>query len=300
MTTSKGVSLEHSNIANAESGKTFVQEQQAFNYAVDVERPQSQEIGYVIFKLVKKRRGRVWIDGICDDVVNPKTGKSERIYYLQGASSIWESDLEPILKDKESYRRRRRDLPFEDSILRIRTDRQNQLEFARRTLHNVGKRRTGTGKFDFYEYDPQQEQKDRLQKQTFKLKVIITVNEMPVEEMRKLAAFLGVVFYDELGQLKGDDGVRAELLVKADTQPDIVNTHIGSKEVLVSWLVRRAIVENKIDLQGQSGNAIWANGKGFIAKIPSTEKPLPYLTQLAMTNSDEGRKFKEQLESVIT
>ena len=298
MATSKGVSLEHSNLANAE--RKVVQEQQAFNYAVDTERPEQKEIGYVIFKLVKKRRGRVWVDGICDDVVNPKTGKSERIYFLQGASSIWESDLEPILKDKESYRRRRRDLPFEDGILRIRTDRQNMLEFARRTLHNVGKRRTGNGKFDYYEYDPQQEQTDRLAAQTFKLKTVIKVNEMPVEEMTKLAAFMGVVFFDDLGQKKGEDGIRAELLIKADTQPHIVNKYIGSKEVEISWMVRRAIVDNKIDLQGQSGNAIWANGKGFIAKIPSSEKPLPYLTELAMTNSNEGRVFREQLEAIIT
>jgi len=40
---------------------------------------------------------------------------------------------------------------------------------------------------------------------------------------------------------------------------------------------------------------LWAGGKGFIAKIPVGRKPYEYLTELAMTNSDEGRAFKEGL-----
>ena len=68
----------------------------------------------------------------------------------------------------------------------------------------------------------------------------------------------------------------------------------------VQYLVRKGIGEAKIDLGGVSGNVTWANGKGYIAKIPANRKPLEYLTELAMTNSDEGRLFKEQLEQIVT
>jgi hypothetical protein len=45
---------------------------------------------------------------------------------------------------------------------------------------------------------------------------------------------------------------------------------------------------------------MWAGNGGFIGKIPQHRKPLEYLTELAMTNSQEGKQFKEQLESIIT
>ena len=67
----------------------------------------------------------------------------------------------------------------------------------------------------------------------------------------------------------------------------------------IQYLVKQAIIEAKIDLTGQAGNALWAGGKGFICKIPVGRKPYEYLTELAMTNSDEGKSFKEQLQTLV-
>lgn len=256
----------------------------------------------VLFKLVRKKKGRMWLDNCCDNVINPKTQTPERIWLLNGARSIWDSELEYIMKDKNRYERSRRgmDIVFVDGVLRVRSTDTLRLEFLRNHADNVGKRRTGTGKYGFYEYDPQQEQKDRMAKQMTKIEMVIKAKEMPIEKAIRLASFLGIAFVDELGQRKSDEGIRTELMVKADTDPVTFQKYIDSKEVEVSYLVRRGIIEAKIDLTGQTGNAIWANGKGFIAKIPSTRKPLEYLTELAMTNSDEGRKFKEQLEQIVT
>ena len=166
--------------------------------------------------------------------------------------------------------------------------------------HNVGKNRGGAGKYDYYEYDPQEEQKYRLDKQMQRINLITKLSTMAEEKMKKIAAFVGVSFTDELGVSKGMDGVRSELMLKADTQPDLIERYIDSKEVEISWLVRRGILDAKIDLTGQAGTALWAGGKGFIAKIPTTRKAYEYLTELAMTNSDEGRAFKEQLEQIVT
>lgn len=173
------------------------------------------------------------------------------------------------------------------------------IEYARVNKHNVGSRRGGNGKFDFFEYDAAAEQKARYDRQLQKINVVLKVKDMPVEKMRKLASFLGIMPWDELGQHKGDDGMRTELLVKADSQPELVDKYFDSKEVEMSYLVKKAIIEAKIDLTGQSGNALWAGGKGFICKIPASRKAHEYLTELAMTNSDEGRKFKEQLEQMV-
>ena len=249
---------------------------------------------YHIFRLVKRQR-RLRIDGICDSVVNPSTKRRERIYLLRGADSIWQSELKDLLKDKEYYRSNRESLLFEDGICRISSDDERKLEYARANIHNVGKQRNGSGKYSYYEYDAAEEQKFRLAKQMSKIETVLQVKDMEVGKMKKLASFLGIVFYDDLGQPKGDDGIRTELLIKADSQPDIVNKYIDSAEVDIAYMVKRAIIDAKIDLTGQNGNALWAGGKGFIAKIPSGKKAYEYLTELAMTNSEDGRNFKEQL-----
>jgi hypothetical protein len=118
--------------------------------------------------------------------------------------------------------------------------------------------------------------------------------------MKKLASFFNISFVDEIGMPKTDEGVRSELMLRADNNPEVFEKYIDSQEVEISYLIKRAILDAKIDLTGQHGNAIWANGKGFIAKIPAGRKPYEYLTELAMTNSDEGRKFKEQLQTLIS
>lgn len=261
--------------------------------------PQTAEKRYVIFKLVKRKRGRTRIDGICDAVLNPKTQRRERTWLLNGSMSIWQSEILDLLKDKDYVNRNRRSLTFEDGVCRIPIEDEQAIEFARVNKHNVGSRRSGNGKFDFYEYDAAAEQKARFDRQMMKINVVLKVKDMPVDKMKKLASFLGIMPFDELGQLKGDEGIRTELLIKADTQPELVDKYFDSKEVEISYLVKRAILDAKIDLTAQNGNALWAGGKGFICKIPANRKAHEYLTELAMTNSEEGRKFNEQLQQMV-
>lgn len=258
----------------------------------------------VIFKLVKRKSGRVYLDNCCDNIPNPKNNDTpERIWLLNGARSIWDSDLEYILKDKARYDRARRgmDIKFVDGVCMVQSTDTLKLEFMRKNVNNIGKKASGRGgKFDYYEYSPEQEQKDRHAKQLMKIGIITQVNEMPEDKIRKLASFLGVSFVDELGMPVSPDGIKTELMIKADNDPATVQKYIDSREVEVAYLVKRAIIDTKIDLGGQNGNAIWAGGKGFIAKIPTNRKPYEYLTELAMTNSEEGRNFKQQLEQMIT
>lgn len=253
---------------------------------------------FVILRLVKKRRGRVWIDGIANNILNPNTKRRERVYLLNGADSIWQSDLIELLKDKDYYRRNRRSLLFENSICRIPIEDERAIEFSKVCPYNVGKNRTGSGKYDFYEYDALEEQKARAEKQNFKLKTVLKVNEMGSEQVKKLAGFLGIKFVDDIGMPIGEEGVKNELLILADTRPEVVAKYIDSREVDVAWLVRKALTESLIDIS--NNNAIWASGKGFIAKIPSARKPYEFLIELAMNQTvEDGRKFLEQLKQIV-
>lgn len=265
----------------------------------DTPKPKQE---FVIFKLANlKRKGRVYVDGIDDAVMNPKTNKRERIWLLNSADSIWQSDLIELIKDKDFMRRNRRSLLFEYGVCRIAMWDDRALEFARACRHNIGSkdRRTGS-RYEFYEYDPIKQQQAALEKEYFEIEMVMKAKDMPVDKMKKLASFFGISFNDDLGQFKGDDGIRRELIIRAKRDPKNFERYIDSREVDIAFLVKKAILDAKIDLGGQAGNAIWAGGKGFIGKIPAGRRPLEYLTELAMTNSSDGISFKEQLEKIIT
>lgn len=260
----------------------------------------------VIFKLVKKKRGRLHLDNFSDPVPNPDNDNiPERMCLLAGATDVWESKCENILKDKNRYDRARRgmDIIFLDGVCRVRSTDVLRLKFLRLHPKNVGDRRTGSISSDFYEYSPAREQEDRLKKQMMKVQMVLKAGEMDCTQNgygRKIASFLGIKMVDEdLGIPKEPEAIKTELVLKADSDPVTFQRYIDSREVEVQWMVRKAISDVRIDLGGATGNVTWANGKGFIAKIPSTRKALEYLTELALTNSDEGRKFLEQLKTVI-
>jgi hypothetical protein len=268
-----------------------------------------EEAHYVVFKLVKKKSrpgARVWLDNFSEPVPNPENNNiPERLCLLQGATDVWESKCENIIKDKNRYDRARRgmDIVFVDSVCRVRSGDVLRLKYMRLHPKNVGDKRTGAGSLDFYEYNPAREQEDRLKKQILKIEIVNKVMSMDFSENgfgRKLASFVGIGMNDqELGLPKTAEGIKTELAIRADNDPVTIQKYLNSNEVEVSWLVRKGIMDAKIDLGGQSGNVTWSNGKGFIAKIPSTRKPLEYLLELAMTNSDEGRKFLEQLKTIV-
>lgn len=256
---------------------------------------------YVVFMLVKKKQKKLTLDGICHNVINPKTNEPETIWLLRGARSIWGSELVEQLKDKAYLNRNRLSLQFRDGMCRIPVTEKRMLEYARHHQDNVGKNRGGSGKYDFYEYDAAEEQKMRHDARMNRIRLIQVISEMTDDKMVKLALFLGIKPYDdEVGLPRTPDGFRTELLIKADTQPETVLRYINKPEVEISYLIRKGIMEGKIDLGGQTGNIIWAGNAAFICKLPQNRKAIEYLTEFAMTNSNEGRIFKEQLESIVT
>lgn len=257
---------------------------------------------YVIYKLVDtKKKGRVYIDGIDDDILNPDTKKRERIWLISGTSSIWSTELVEQLKDRDFIRNNRRSLQFESGILRVPKWDERALEFIKNCRHLIDNpnRRTGS-KFEFFEYNPAKQQAEALKKEMLEIDMAIAAREMPIDKARKLASFFGIIFFDELGQPKTDDGIRRELMLYAKRDPRKFQANLDSKEVEVAFLVKKAIIENKIDIGGENGNVTWSNG-GFIAKVPAAKRSQmhQYLVELAMTNSDEGQSFLEQLSTKI-
>ena len=251
---------------------------------------------YVIFKLKANQKKGVYIDGQ-DDVINPKTGKTERIRLLTGVSTIWLSEQKEI--DKEYVRNNRRSLEFRGRICRISKLDTAGIEFARICNSNMDvKNRVRAPRFEFFEYDPAKQAEESLRREMLELDMAIKAKEMDDETIKKYATFINIQLVNELGQVKPTNALRQEVMLYAKKNPKVFQSMIGnSAEIEIHWLVKSAILNNFIDISKTPGSAYWGTG-GFIGKIPSTLNPVKYLTELAMTNSDEGKGFLNKLKSI--
>lgn len=251
---------------------------------------------YVIFKLVKNdRRGRLRIDGM-DDVINPKTGKPERIRLLSGIDTIWFSEQQKMNLTPEFINQSRRSLVFDSRVCRIPTWDKTALEFAETCRHYIENpnRKTGS-KCEFFKYDPEKQQKAALEKEMKELDMAMVAKDMNIVKAKKIASYLGIRFVDELGRPKSDSGIRQELMLRAKREPFKFEALIDSKEVDISYMVKAAILDAKIDLGKQPNSAYWAAG-GFICKIPQARKPQEYLTEYAMGLDDANKQFLQRLQ----
>ena len=254
-------------------------------------------IRYHIFKLINRtRRGGVHVPGI-DDVINPATGKMERVRLLSGVDTIWVKEQKDITP--EYVRNNLRSLSFVrgTKILRIPEWDTTALEFARITRHNVGSASNKTGsQFEFYEYDPAREQEELFKREALELEMAILAKEMPSDKMRKHAAILGIRLIDDLGMPKTDDGLRREYMVYAKRNPDYFQKTKDSKEIDIMWLIKRAILDSKIEIGREPGKIYWSNGGGLIGVMSKQDTPEKYLLNLALTNSQDGESFRDQLQ----
>jgi hypothetical protein len=283
------------------------QEQNSFNQleiariAVQ-ENPPTTETKYHIFKLVDtNKNGGTYIPNI-DDVINPETGKEERIRLLSGVESIWVKDQKGL--DLDYIRQNAKSLAFHrgQKVLRIPDWDKTSLEFARICRHNIGNpnRKSGS-KFEFFEYDPSRQAKEALERESLEIDMAIIARELDEVTLKKYASFLKITMHDELGELKTIDSLRKELMLYAKRNAfefrDIINNK--SKEIEINYLVKKAILSAKIDVGSQPGRAFWSNAGGLIGVIPSQRQPLDYLVELALTNTEEGRTFQKQLNETM-
>jgi len=281
--------------------ESSLQQQEIADYAVD-SVPVSQETKYHIFKLVDtKKKGGTYIPNI-DDIINPETGREERARLLVGIDSIWIKDQKNLDPDYVRQNAKSLSFPRGAKCLRIPDWDHTSLQFARLCRHNIGSpnRKTGS-KFEFFEYDPAKQASEALERESLEIDMAIIARELDEKSLKKYISFLKISMHDELGELKAIDFLRKELMLYAKRNPrefqDLVNNK--SKEIEISYLIKKAIISAKIDIGSQPGRAFWANGGGLIGIIPTKRQASDYLTELALTNTEEGRTFQTQLKQVM-
>jgi len=259
-----------------------------------------EDTKYHVFKLVgNNRKGGVYINGI-DDVYNEATKKMERIRLLAGVDSIWMKDQKDISAEYVKHNLRSLHFPRGVRMIQIPSYDTTALDFARICSHNVGSKNKKAGSpYEFYEFDAAREEKEAFAREDYELEMALKAKQAGAEEMKKHAVFLGILLTNELGMPKGEDGIRMEYVRAAKRNPKYFESTFGTKQVDVAWLVKKARIEGLIEVNREPGKVFWANGGRLICAIPMQTDPDKYLTELALTNTNEGKQFLEELQKVV-
>jgi hypothetical protein len=252
---------------------------------------------HVVFKLKDTHRnGRVHLPTE-DYVVNPATKEYEKMRLLKGVQSIWVKDQKHMTKD--DIKTHATSLTFEKNVMRIPVYDKQTLEFLRLTSMNMGSETPNkSAKFQFYEYKPEVAAKEELEREEKEIEAVLAAKEMPEDKMRKHALFLGISFTDDItGLPKEPSAIRRDYMRIAKRNAKVFMDTKESPEVEISFMVKKAISDAKIDLGKQPNSVFWTNGP-FICKVQPGQTPVDALVELAMTNSNEGRDFKDKLETI--
>lgn len=254
----------------------------------------------VIYRLKDTtKNGRVHIDG-CADAWNPKLNRMDRIWLLTGTQTIWQTELGEVLKDRDFIRSNKRQITFEGRVLRVASYDKLMIEFLEASPHYMGNPNNKTiSRTPFYKWDPVAQQKAAMAKKMLGVQMVVKANEQQPDKMKRHAFFLGIPMVDEMGIPKTDEGIRMDYMTYASDNPELFQNSFGSKEVDVKYMVRRAILDAKIDVGSGHGRIVWAKTGGYIANVPMNMEATVYLTELALTNSQEGKTFLEQLQENI-
>jgi len=279
------------------------EQEQVYDYPIDsvtVSQQQPTE-RFFIFKLVDtKKKGGSYIDGMCD-AYNPATKRVERARLLSGVPSIWIKDQKDISEDY--VRQNRRSIVFPRSkgpkMLQISERDEALLEYARIHPKNCKHPRLRKGVPDeFFEYNPAAEAEEALARETKELESAILASQQSEMTVRKHGFFLGIRMLDDYGIPKEFKKIKQEYIVLAKRDPTKFNDTLNSKDVEIFHLVRSGVTDGKIDISSPDRNIRWASGN-TICRLPERTSAIEYLVELALTNSDEGREFLQQLQSAV-
>lgn len=261
------------------------------------EAPTESGLSYKVFKLTDTgKKGKYHMEGI-DDVWDPDKKKMVRVRLLRGFPSIYMEDQKNL--EPQFISSNRRSLVFDARILRIPDYDTTAIEFLQKCNSNVDNpHKKGTRKLTFFEWNPQRQAEVERKKRLDRIEAIKFATMASVEDMRKHANYLGINATDDLGFPKSDDAMRNDYELYAESQPNKFMQSAGSKEVEVAFVVKRAILDSKIDLTAKVGSAYWANDGGFICRIPSGVKPQDYLVEYAMLPQEESKQFLSQLKKL--
>lgn len=270
----------------------------------------SNDNGLIVFKLANANKsGGTSIQGI-DYVIDPRTitdkkpegDGPEMMRLLNGVTTIWAKEQKNLPEDYIKKNIRYIQWPKGSKFLAVPTWDVAMLQWMRLTRSNIKapNRKTGT-KTEFFEYDPTEAAMAQHAAEMLEIEMVLKANEQTEEKMKRHAFYLGIPLFDSItGAPKTEAVLRMEYILAAKRDARAFKNSFDSKEVDVQFMVRNAIVDGKIDITRGDGRIYWGSNGGVICTLPKNEQAIPYLTQLALTNSQEGRAFDKELKRTAT
>lgn len=257
----------------------------------------SHKQGNVIFRLVKPRDADVYVDCHQPNVINPTTKQLDTVRLLKGVYTIWKSEQDKQNITEKYAEKNRRNIKFSRGIAIIPADDITALEALRVIPFNIESAKPqNSERFSFFEYNANKEAEAQLNKRKQKREAVKLASNQDESKMRKHAAFLGINLFNEYGMPKSEQMLRNEYEDFAELHTDRFMKTINSGEVELSYLIKTALSDSKIDIRENS--LYWANG-GFICKMPSNRKPSEYLLEFALFPTEQGKQFLEQLNQIV-
>jgi len=236
------------------------------------------------------------MEGI-DDIWDADKKKMVRIRLLRGVDTIYLDQQKGI--DEKYIVSNRRTLTFDRRVLRVPDYDTAAIEFLEKSNANVDNpNKRGTKKLTFFEWNPVRQAELERAKRVARIEAIKFATMTSDEDMKKHAIYLGIPMFDELSMPKTMEAIRNDYEFYAEAQPAKFMQSAGSKEVEVAYIVKKAIIDGKIDLGVKVGSAYWANDGGFICKIPSNLQAQSYLVEYAMLPNDDSVAFLNQLKKL--
>lgn len=288
--------------------KAQIPEQEFIPKPVYMAKPKKDK-GIVVFKLVKNNRsGGVYIPNI-DYAIDQRTVTAEKPYgngpeqirLLRGVNTIWVKEQTGLDANYIKRNARYIEFPAGTRFMTVKVHDVTKLEFMRIAKHNIkNKNRTAGSKTEYFEYDPTEIAQERLERDQKRILAIVTANQVPFDKMQKHAFYLRIPLTNELGMPKNETQLRPDYLVAADR--DFVNflATLDSPIVETSFLIRTAIIDNKIDVNKKDGKIYWSNDAGLICTCPKSEDAVNVLVEFALSKTEEANEFLEKLKRTIT
>lgn len=261
--------------------------------------------GHIIYKLLDTEKKGKYILNLIDDVAArpDKNGVSignERIRVLRGVQTIWQKDQKDIPAD--FIKANRRTLIFEKGRAIVpKTDHQ-VIEFMELFNGNVDNPNPVMARnTKFFRWNPEKQAEEQLKKEDRMIEAIRKADEVAEASevaMRKHASYLGISMVDGLGEPLPPKGIKAAYVRYAHNNPDNFLETLNKKDVEITYLVKKALIDGKIDTSRGNNSIHWADG-GLIGKLPVSQTAIQYLVSLAMNHSEEGKEFLENLKQRI-
>lgn len=252
----------------------------------------------IIYRLLDTNiRGNYYMTLIDDVKSRGEGGGNERIRVLEGVETIWQKDQKDV--DKDYINKNRRYLLFQKGVALVPEYDKQVIEFMNLSNANVDNpNKTIPRRTMFYKWNPEKQAEEQLKKDEQELNAIFMARDADEMKMRKHASFLNISMADTLGEPLTTKGIRAAYIRYAKANPDIFMESINSKEVEITYLVKRGLIDGKIDAGRGNGNIYWAEG-GLIGRLPVSQTAQAFLITLAMGTSDESKEFLEHLKEKL-